>query len=179
MKIRQGTSVDLAAFEGVLKEAATRIKATGSTQWGHILAGEETAIIIKHLADGEAFLYEEMVEGATKVVAAFYLYQKPNQWDLDLWGAEQGPNSYYLHRLSLADGYTGKGLAEQLLSDLDTQLSFPSQAVIRLDCIATQPVLNNLYQRSGFSLVKVAKERQAGPIVADFNLYQRQVTAPT
>lgn len=172
MEIRKGQLTEKEAFEGVLKQATLRIKATGSNQWGHILAGEETAIIAARLAQGEAYVYENQTDERAELAAVFYLYERPNDWDEGIWQESEQEGVYYLHRLSLADGYTGRGLAEQLLRQLQSDLKARGGKAIRLDCIATQPVLNHLYSRSGFTLVKQIPELHAGPIVADFNLYE-------
>ncbi len=175
MKIRKGLSSEKEQFEAILIEAATRIKETGSSQWGHILKGEEGSIVAARLHQEEAYIYEEEVAGKTKIVAVFYLYERPNDWDYGIWQEEEQAGVFYLHRLSLADGYTGKGIAEQLLRQLQSELSVTGGRALRLDCIKTQPVLNQLYNRSGFTLVKEIPDLEAGPIIADFNLYECQL----
>lgn len=175
MKIRKGLISEQGKFEGILIEAATRIKKTGSSQWGHILEGEESSIVAARLAQEEAYFYEEEIAGEMKIAAVFYLYERPNEWDYGIWQEKEQTGVYYLHRLSLADGYTGKGVAERLLRQLQSELQKTGGSGIRLDCIKTQPVLNQLYARSGFTLVKEIADLEAGPIIADFNLYECQL----
>lgn len=172
MKIRKGLSNEAKKIEAVLIEAATRIKQTGSSQWGHILDGEESDIVAARIEQGEAYVYEEERDGEINIAAVFYLYESPNDWDYGIWQEAEQRGVYYLHRLSLADSYTGKGIAEQLLRQLQGELRAAGKRAIRLDCIKSQPVLNQLYLRSGFQLVKEIPDLEAGPIVADFNLYE-------
>ena len=172
MEIRQAIDSELALVEGVLQAAAKRIKATGSTQWRHVLQGEERAEIAQKISEQACFIIRE----ESQVVGVFYLSQTTSPWDRTLWGdSYQAAPTYYLHKLALADAFVQQGRGEKVLRQIQAEWSEGEPAVVlRLDCIATQAYLNGLYQRSQFKQVGTVKNLVSGEVQADFNLYQWQ-----
>lgn len=155
-----------------MKDAAMRIKQKNSVQWSHVLRNEELPVIQKWL--NESGVLVGTLSG--ELVAVCYLYHQPTQWDKDLWGAVQVDEQIvYLHKLSLKDGYTGRGLASQFLNEIKAFLKeqHPKKNFqIRLDCMADKEFLNKLYQSNGFQLVDRIENVNTGAEVAAFNLYE-------
>lgn len=170
LEISQGNIEELALIEGVLIEAASRIKKTGSTQWAHVLDGGEHQNLKEKIIAGNVYL----VKKAEALAAIFYLTSEPSAWDQDLWQSlPVTRKTYYLHKLALVDEFTGQGLAKEILHQVQKEFSQLDALIsIRLDCIATQPYLNHLYPNSGFTKVGLCRNLHSGSLVADFNLYE-------
>ncbi|MGY3750191.1 hypothetical protein [Vagococcus acidifermentans] len=166
MAIRPALANDVQTVNTILKQAAHRIKLTGSLQWAHVLEDGELPMIHERINNGTVYLYMKEQEAA----GVFYLYEEPTDWDVRLWGDARIDGVYYLHKVALADSYTGKNEGQKLLEAVKTYR--PSQITeIRLDCMAEKAVLNNLYSRSGFSFHQMVRQVPNNVLMADFNLY--------
>lgn len=173
MLIRKATHEEYDDIHEILVQAATRIKAKKSEQWKHILEGNEKNSLIHQLRQ------DTVVVGVVEdeIVAVCYLYQNQEEWDAKLWSElPELEQTFYLHRLALADKATGQGLAQVFLSSLFPFLEKEYKAqIVRLDCMAEKPMLNRLYQASGFKLVGKALNVPVENFFADFNLYEQRV----
>lgn len=165
MGIRLATMADFSHLDILLKQAAMRIKQKNSNQWSTILHNEEQETLKHHIREKEVYVYEvdESVAGMV------YLYKGRREWDKALW--EKQMDSYYLHKLALGDGYTGRGLAVSFLEEL-IELAKKEHTSIRLDCMSSKKVLNQLYQNVGFTYKGTVKQVDVPELPGDFNLYE-------
>ncbi|MGX6978716.1 GNAT family N-acetyltransferase [Vagococcus elongatus] len=171
MEIRKALRHEETLVNDMLKGAALRIKNKQSEQWSNILEDKELPVI-RHWLGKDSIYFGEIDQ---QVIAVCYLYQEMTDWDRELW--EQHPTDtpcLYLHKLTLAEGQTGKGLAHKFLSVLQdyVKLNFESGTLIRLDCIGEKEMLNQLYQSSGFHKVGMTPQVYNGVLMADFNLFE-------
>lgn len=166
--IRLGTMNDYELLLGCLKEAAQRIKVTGSTQWSDLLEGQENEELSQRLLNRQVWIYEK--EG--RCAGMLYLYSEPTAWDKELWEDEEQPNFVYLHKLALGNGFTGQGLAESFI-DLISDRMFREGKTIRLDCMADKEMLSALYERSGFKRVGTKEITYQTLKGLPFHLYEK------
>lgn len=168
MMIRRGKTHDYQALHSILTASANRIKAKGSTQWSHILTGGEDETLLNRLEENNVWL----IEDSDRIQGMLYLYEDLTDWDKTLWEDTAHTGTYYLHKLALHDKDTGKGIPKLLFEGIVGELQPKS---VRLDCMATKQVLNQLYQSLGFTLVatKDIYEESAKEMVT-FNLYEWQ-----
>lgn len=172
MKLIKATRQDKETVEKILIQAATRIHNTGSTQWAHLLTNIAGEDIEAKIEQGDVVLAEK----EERIVGVLYLSDSQGEWDQALWQEiSTDYSAFYLHKLALADEFVGQNLASKILTLTQEMLQGRNDKVyLRLDCIATQSYLNQLYPKNGFELVGIARNIQAGSFKADFNLYQWQ-----
>lgn len=166
--IRTGNTHDYQALHRILVASANRIKAKGSPQWSHILTGGEDETLLNMLEQKKVWL----IEGEHGIQGMLYLYEELTDWDKTLWEDTEHAGTYYLHKLALNDNYTGKGIPRLLFEGIIRELEPKS---VRLDCMASKEVLNQLYESLGFTLVgtKAIFEESAKEMVM-FHLYEWQ-----
>ncbi|MYL43229.1 GNAT family N-acetyltransferase [Virgibacillus massiliensis] len=132
----------------LLKTAAQWVQAKGIEQWGHLLTGEEDAKIQSDIQSDTTYV----VEQNNQLVATFNLSNQQNEWDICMWGHRED-NAFYLHRFAVGSRYHGKGIGKQILQWMDNQLT-GTNCFLRLDCVADNSGLNQLYKHAGFVYLK-------------------------
>ncbi|WP_438347463.1 GNAT family N-acetyltransferase [Paenibacillus sp. FA6] len=139
----------------ILLNIARWLHSKGSTQWAGLLEGEDSHDMIGSISRGEVFIFKE--NGLC--VGTVILKKRASQWDEELWGEndEQLDSAVYLHRLAVNRGYAGKGLGEEILRWVESDIHFKGKDRIRLDCIANNDILNSYYPRYGYSFMGEVK----------------------
>ena len=155
----------------MLKEAAERLKRSGSKQWSHVLEDEEIEILKDKLVKKEVLVIEE----DSQLVGMSYLYQKPNEWDFGLWEKEEIKGVYYLHKVVIGDLFVGKNYGEKIIETIIAWVSKNNGNSILLDCKTDVAYLNAFYQKSGFEFVKKCEKGSFKELFADFNLYEYRI----
>jgi GNAT superfamily N-acetyltransferase len=131
---------DLGLVAGVLEEAALWLESRGIPAWpvpfpvDWIRAGMEV---------GTCYLAWE----GTTAVGTFTLQRT----DPTFWGerTDEGPGrAMYLHRLAIRRSH--KGLGHDLLELAEELTRQSGAAFLRLDCLATDPVIRAYYEAAGF-----------------------------
>ncbi|MGY3779149.1 GNAT family N-acetyltransferase [Isobaculum melis] len=168
IQIAQATLQDQVAIHELLFQAASWLKSIGSKQWNGFLEGKDNHHTSEAIARGEVFICR-----VNQVPAGmFILWSKKSQWDQILWQEINEPSAFYLHRLAIDRKFAGQHLSEKMLSWAKVYTRSQDKEVLRLDCLAENIHLNQLYQINEFQLVGCLKEHDAGEQVADFNLYE-------
>ena len=173
MHIAIAESTDFETVHQIMKSAANRIKATGSSQWAHVLQNKEADNLKQHIEARE--VYVGKIEN--EIISFCYLSVTPSDWDQQLWKdifAPKVSSIYYLHKLALKQGWTGQGVADMFLKALQNKLTQEDilRCVIRLDCMAEKKVLTHLYERNGFDCISRIEHVQVASNVAPFNIYE-------
>lgn len=142
--IRQAQPQEAAAILALMVATARWIKQTGSIQWSHYLeAGEEQALAIAEEArQGELYV----VYAGDQLASAFSLLGAQSEWDLSLWGQDQG-ESTYLHRLAIDRAFSGIGLGLQILDWAALRTKELGREFLRLDCVAWTEALHRFYSQ--------------------------------
>ena len=109
MKVRIAEMEDFNQLDKLQKEAATRLKNQGSSQWSEILTNDEQRNLLTRLESKELLLIEE----ENQLVGMCYLYTQPNDWDFSLWKREENKKHYYLHKLVIGDLFVGNNYGER------------------------------------------------------------------
>ncbi|WP_372637569.1 GNAT family N-acetyltransferase [Cohnella sp.] len=123
----------------------------GSTQWNALLRGEDSHNTPEAVNRGEVYIFRNDSDIAGMVI----LMEEPNAWDRHLWGQKAGDGSaIYLHRLAVNRKYAGRDVGRQIM--LWAEQAVPEQLhkrIIRLDCLATIPALNDFYRNLNYEFV--------------------------
>ncbi|MFC6552227.1 GNAT family N-acetyltransferase [Cohnella cellulosilytica] len=123
----------------------------GSTQWSALLRGEDTYNTPEAVNRGEVYIFRNDRDIAGMVI----LMEEPNAWDRHLWaGKAEDGSAVYLHRLAVNRKYAGRDVGKQIM--LWAENAAPEQLgkrLIRLDCMASIPALNEFYRKLNYDYV--------------------------
>ncbi len=144
--IRNANKSDSETVIRILRDAASWLIEKDIYQWEYYLSDEAAREIRQGIKAGTTFLVEDS-EGLE--VAVFNL--SPNQIELDIsiWG-ERGEQAYYLHRLAVKENYYGRQIGKKILAWITDNID-QRHGILRLDCVANNPKLNQFYLDAGFS----------------------------
>ncbi|SFI30874.1 Acetyltransferase (GNAT) family protein [Paenibacillus sp. UNC496MF] len=145
--VSQAKPDDAPAVMALLVGAARWLQSKGSAQWSALLSGDDHHDVVGHIAAGELFLFKD----GDALAGIVLLMQTPKQWDLDLWGPDGHEPNVYLHRLAINREHAGQGLGTDIVRWAETGISFPGKRTMRLDCIASNPKLNDFYRGLGYA----------------------------
>ncbi len=70
--------------------------------------------------------------------------------DSFLWAEQVNEAAYYLHKLVVRQGYSGKGYAERMIAWVKELAHKEGKKYLRLDCYADREYLRQLYQKCDF-----------------------------
>nr|WP_239587445.1 GNAT family N-acetyltransferase [Bacillus pakistanensis] len=91
-----------------------------------------------------------------RAVASVTLENKPNEWDIGIWGHESEQDDVmYLHRLVTHRDYKGSGIGEKILQWSENYAKENGSSLLRFDCLHSNKGLNTFYQ-SKYKLKDVA-----------------------
>jgi protein-tyrosine phosphatase len=147
--ITRATEVDVAALVALYDEASAWLMARGSRQWP---PGWWTpAVVVKELRAGHEMYLARREDG--EPVGKLTL-----QWDdAAVWG-EQPPDAGYVHGLCVSRAIAGRGLGAALLDWAGQRVRASGRGLLRLDCMAANPVLRAWYERLGFTYRGIGDE---------------------
>ncbi|SDR04978.1 GNAT family N-acetyltransferase [Virgibacillus salinus] len=135
-----------------MRDAATWLIKKGIYQWEYYLSDESVREIKQDINAGTTFLFED---SGGHEVAVFNL--SPNQIELDIsiWD-ERSDKAYYLHRLAVNENYHSRQIGKKILAWIMDNID-QHQGILRLDCVAENPKLNQFYLDAGFSFASHAE----------------------
>lgn len=162
----QAVPDDIPQVTELLVGVAKWLQSRGSTQWQGLLYGDDSHQTAEAIRRGNVFLFKNGGEVAGMVM----LLREPSEWDRELWGDEGHESSIYLHRLAINRAYSGQGLGEAILGWAESGIRFPGKERIRLDCIASNPVLNSFYRKMGYAYAGAAVNPHG-----EFSKYERRL----
>jgi GNAT superfamily N-acetyltransferase len=144
LTIRQTRPEESAASLALLVATARWIQSTGSIQWSHYLeAGDEEAVeLAAEATKGELY----GVYAGERLVATVSLLGAQGEWDVHLWGPDQG-EATYLHRLAVDRSLRGQGLGLQILDWALLRTKELGKEFLRLDCAAWVDALHHFYSQ--------------------------------
>lgn len=166
--VKQAKAEDYEAVWSILVETAEWLKQKGSVQWSGLLDGEDVHNTPEAIERGEVYLAEIDNQPA----GMFVLWEKQSEWDKELWGEERTKKYYYLHRITSARSFHGKGVGQQLIAAAKKVAKDDGKEKIRLDCIADNKHLNTFYSENGFKYCTTIQDFKSGDYLFDFNLYE-------
>ncbi|WP_417898616.1 GNAT family N-acetyltransferase [Bacillus haimaensis] len=153
-EVKKATTADSAAIIKILKDRATLLKEQGSTQWNFLLTGLEDEEIVRNVEAGLFYKVVDPTGGNT--VATFLLSRAQDEWDVNLWGKEDGNDGsiVYLHKLAVSVDRKGAHVGDFMMHWIKDQSKSMQVDTIRLDCVAYSSYLRPFYEKHGFILVK-------------------------
>jgi GNAT superfamily N-acetyltransferase len=146
LTLRRATKDDLQGVLALLAETAGWLNGRGVHQWpaGGFPAGRISPLIeegVLYLLDGE--------RGEGKPAATIAL---DGHADPEFWAAEDRPGSaLYVHKLSVARDYSGRGLGEALLDWAGLKVLTTGRRWLRLDCSKDNSRLQDYYRGQRFA----------------------------
>jgi GNAT superfamily N-acetyltransferase len=143
----------------VLDEAARWLVLRGIDQWRPGMF--ERSLVLAAIEAGEMYL----VRRGAEVVGTVSL-----SWDdTPTWGATSD-DAGYAHDLAIRRAVGGHGVGRALLDWAGCRAAANGKALLRLDCDAGNPALNDYYRRAGFAYRGTVVSPYSGRPV---NLYER------
>jgi len=166
LTIRRTTASDFEAVFAILEEAATWLQTRGIPQWSFFLTDPGKDFVRNRIITAETYL---VFDSANSPIATFTL-----QWkDEEIWG-QRGLDGKagYVHGLAVARRTAGKGLGRILLNEASNLIAKNSRLLMRLDCMANNEPLCNIYRCAGFSDLGVDDSNITGK---GLRLFERQI----
>jgi ribosomal protein S18 acetylase RimI-like enzyme len=87
-----------------------------------------------------------MVRAPGRIVATVTLSED----DPFVWSGRTRPDAAYVHRLIVARSHAGRGWGQAILTDVEGRLNARGRKVVRLDYVASNDTLGELYRRLGY-----------------------------
>ncbi|HLR60953.1 MAG TPA: GNAT family N-acetyltransferase [Lentibacillus sp.] len=144
--VRKAGMDDIHEVIRMLRDAAKWLIDKGIHQWDFYLTDEAALEVREAIKAGTTYLVKNKDDGP---VATFNLSQSQNGLDTRLWG-NRDDESLYLHRLAIDKNYRHKHIGKRLLRWIQEN-SQTGNNVLRLDCVADNPGLNQFYVNAGFA----------------------------
>ncbi|WP_026828242.1 GNAT family N-acetyltransferase [Exiguobacterium artemiae] len=139
--IRSATESDVDRIATLLREKAELFKNRGSRQWSAYLETDIETLVMRDLAAGRLFVYEQGPEVFGSIALLPSL-----EWDQTLWSDNEG---LYIHRIVVSETAKGQGIGTRLLHHV-IAVAQAEQETLRLDCLASNDFLNGYYASFGF-----------------------------
>jgi protein-tyrosine phosphatase len=138
LKIRRARPADLGTVLAILEDAAQRAASKGLAMWPLEFPRQPLAEAIEQ---GEVYL--ALLDG--QAVGTLTL-----QWsDRPIWG-DRPEDAGYVHKLAIHHTYAGRELGRRLLAWAERTIAAAGRDYARLDCMASNPVLRDYYERAGY-----------------------------
>jgi GNAT superfamily N-acetyltransferase len=161
--VRKAELVDGETVFRILQDTASWLRSKGVAQWEEFLHDDGMITTVNQaILSGITYI---VGENAGDIVAVFNLSSEQNDWDIDMWG-KRNDSAYYLHKLAVAKDYRRQQIGGQILGWIDDNIR--DGCVVRLDCYADNPILNQYYHQAGFTFVGYANRGEDR-----FSLYER------
>ncbi|MDP9845852.1 GNAT family N-acetyltransferase [Streptosporangium lutulentum] len=146
LTLRRATNGDLQGVLALLAETAGWLNGRGVRQWP--VGGFPAERISPLIAEGVLYLLDGE-RGEERPAATIAL---DGHADPEFWAPEDGPGTaLYVHKLSVARGYSGRGLGEALLDWAGLRVLATGRRWLRLDCSKDNPRLQDYYRGQRFA----------------------------
>lgn len=143
LTLRRAVEADLPGVLALLAETAGWLNGRGVRQWP--VGGFPAERIAPLIEEGSMYL----LDGEERPVATLAL---DGHADPEFWAAEDVPGSaLYVHKLSVARGYSGRGLGQALLDWAGLRVLATGRRWLRLDCSKDNPGLQDYYRGQRFT----------------------------
>ena len=153
LTIRPASDEDKSLVLHIKQEAATWLEEKGIYQWAGILMAQGEDMVYKRVHQGEVFL---VLKEAMAVGTVSILWEDPISW------GEKGRDGKagYIHGIAILPRLHHKGVGEAILN-WACQTIREKGKLIRLDCMAENPRINQYYEKLKFTHTGV-KELPSG-----------------
>ncbi|TRM11328.1 GNAT family N-acetyltransferase [Lentibacillus cibarius] len=165
--VRKATDQDAETVIQMIREAAGWLADKGIHQWDYYLTDEAMLEINQAIKAGTTYLIENQEKYA---VTTFNLSLEQSELDISVWG-NRNDRALYLHRLAVDKNYRHKRIGKGLLEWICVN-SLLDDGVIRLDCVADNPALNQFYVNAGFTFSGYVRAKEI-----QFSRYERPLNA--
>ena len=143
---RQAQSCETDRIMQIIRQAQARMHAAGSRQWQDGYPSPET--IRRDLLRGDGRIVR--IDGAAAAYAAFFFDGEPAYDAID--GQWLTDEPYVLvHRIAVADGERGRGVAAEFLHRVETLAQERGVKAFRIDTNFDNQTMLRLLERTGFT----------------------------
>lgn len=125
----------------ILREKSRRLEQMGQPMWNPAFLKKE-AFIEKYNSPDCFLAYE-----GEKAAGGFVLMEQ----DDFLWKENSADKAFYVHKLAVREGFSGKGYAHQMVEWIKEYSRLCNKHYVRLDCYEDRPYLMKLYGECGFT----------------------------
>lgn len=142
LTLRQAEESDKSLIIHIKQDAASWLESKGIHQWAGILMAPGEDMVYKRVHEGEVYL---ALKGAQAVGTISILWEDPISW------GEQGLDGKagYMHGIAILRQYAGKGVGRDIIR-WASDLIHGKDKVVRLDCMAENPRINEYYRQLQF-----------------------------
>lgn len=151
--IRQAGEGDKSLVIHIKQDAASWLENRGIHQWAGILMAPGEDMVYKRVHEGEVYL---ALKGAQAVGTISILWEDPISWGEKGLDGKAG----YMHGIAILRQYAGKGVGRDIIQ-WATDLIRSKGKIVRLDCMAENPRINEFYRQLEFKNVGL-KELPSG-----------------
>ncbi len=140
LEIRQATLAEMNIAIGILAEAARWLASRGLPSWN---PDTLPAVMNVSLTRGDVYLawINDQPVGTITV-----------QWSDVLYWGERPDDAGYIHKLAIVRSAAGQHLGAQLLPWAESLIAERGRHYARLDCHASNPMINAFYEAAGYQL---------------------------
>jgi GNAT superfamily N-acetyltransferase len=142
IEVKQASLADLLTVSGILKEAASWLRATGRPMWRDDELNPDR--IHEDVQNGLLYLalYDDEPAGTIK-----FQLEDPR-----FWPDCPAPDAAYIHRVTVKREFAGRGVSTAMLQWAVDHAAALGRSYLRLDCEADRQRLRAIYERFGFRL---------------------------
>ena len=145
LTLRQAEEGDKSLVIHIKQDAASWLEGKGIHQWAGILMAPGEDMVYKRVHEGVVYL---ALKGAQAVGTISILWEDPTSW------GEQGLDGKagYMHGIAILRQYAGQGVGRDIIQ-WATDFIREKGKVVRLDCMAENPRINDYYRQLQFKHV--------------------------
>ncbi len=134
----------------ILDDAARWLHSRGIKQWPYPTPPSEWPRMARHIATGEVYLAR--LEDGSAVGTLRFKWSDPSLWGDD--GGEAG----YIHDFAIYSSVHGRKIGAAMLEWAKGRIRSEGKTLLRLDCVADNPALNQYYRSVGLRYRGEARE---------------------
>ena len=140
LEIRQATLTETNIAIGILAEAAHWLASRGLPSWN---PDKLLTVMTLSVTRGDVYLawINDQPVGTITV-----------QWSDVLYWGERPDDAGYIHKLAIVRSAAGQRLGAQLLGWAESLIAERGRPYARLDCHASNPMINSFYESEGYQL---------------------------
>jgi GNAT superfamily N-acetyltransferase len=145
MRVRPGTSDDVAAVMALVRRVVPMMRATGNLQWD--AEYPDAAVFERDVVRAQLWVAE--IDGQIAGMAAITMDQEPEYAEV---GWDTSEPAVVVHRLAVDPAYRGKGVAMALMLQAEQVARTRQISVLRVDTNTQNEVTQRLFPRLGYLL---------------------------
>lgn len=145
MTIEKGTIKEIDEIINLYAERMQWFKDNNIKQWSKYLTNHPKEQFVKVIEDGNYYI----LKIDNEIVGGFEVSNDNHFWNDD-------PNAYYLHKVVSKVGY--RNIGREIFKKAKNMAIENGKKYLRIDCLASNKKLNDIYENYGFKYVKEGQD---------------------